>query len=369
MSGTTWWIGVAAALGLGACAASAEPPREAGVELRPIDAGRGRPDATAEPDASHTPGDAGRSDAGTPDAGVDAGACLPSLAPCAGGACCGDLTCGATTAGTVCCGGEGASCATPDGSDCCGDTLLCVGGRCQSPGGAAPRFSAPYVCGERWTYGHHSAEVRLALDFVRADGGETNNAPVLASAPGVASRHFEAGGAGNYVVVEHGDAWRTYYFHLSSFVVADGAWVERGDELGRVGSTGASSGPHLHYEQLRAGAGQIIHIEGVSLAPYPGSYFAADLVSENGCSAEGRAFDTWGADRPIHESPSLSSAVLATLPGPRRVFIDCQLRGETVRAEGYENDWWAHLRDEGGYLSNIYVNDPAAHLPGVPNCP
>jgi len=362
-------MGVVAAIGLGACAPPSEPRREAGVEPRPIDAGRSPEDAGAEPDAARVRDDAGGPDAGVRDAGFDGGVCLGRLEPCAGGTCCGELTCGTTTAGTVCCGNEGAPCATADGSDCCGDSLLCVGGHCQPPGGAAPRFSAPYACGERWTYGHHSTEVRLALDFVRADGGETNGAPVLASAAGVARRHFEAGGAGNYVVVEHGDAWRTYYFHLSSFTVADGAWVARGEELGRVGSTGASSGPHLHYEQLRAGVGQTIHIEGVSLAPYPGTYFAADLVSENACSLDGREFDTWGVDRPVHASPSLSSAVLATLPRPRRVFIDCQIRGETVHAEGYENDWWGHLRDEGGYLSNIFVDDPAAHLPGVPDCP
>ncbi|GAB5549375.1 MAG: hypothetical protein SangKO_091350 [Sandaracinaceae bacterium] len=360
---------MAAALALGACAAAGEPSREAGVQPGPIDAGGGRVDAAAAPDAARARDGGGRLDAGASDGGSDAGACLGRLEPCGGGTCCGELTCGATTAGTVCCGGEGAPCATPDGSDCCGDSLLCVGGRCQPPGGAAPRFSAPYACGERWTYGHHSAEVRQALDFVRADGGATDGAPVLASAPGVATRRFEAGGAGNYVVVEHGDGWRTYYFHLSSFVVADGAWVARGDALGRVGSTGASSGPHLHYEQLHAGIGRTIHIEGVSLAPYPGSYFAADLVSENACSRDGREFSTWGADRPVHARPSLSSAVVTTLPGPRRVFIDCQVRGDTVRAEGYENDWWAHLRDQGGYLSNIYVNDPASHLPGVPDCP
>lgn len=320
-------------------------------------------------DGSTDPGwDASRGD---DDAGTDAGVCLPRLAACGAGseACCGDLTCGTTTAGQVCCGGEGASCATPDGSDCCGDSLLCVGGRCQLPGGPAPRFSAPYPCGERWTYDHHSSEVRLALDFVRADGVETNGSVQLASAPGVATRHFEAGGAGNYIAIEHGDGWKTYYFHLSSFIAEDGAWVDRGDEIGLTGSTGASSGPHIHYEQLKHGAGQTIHIEGVSLAPYPPVYNVAYLVSENRCSADGRSFQTWGSDRPVHQEPSTSSPVVATLPGPTRVFVDCQARGETVNAEGYTNEWWAHLRDEGGYITNIYIDDPASYLPGVPECP
>ncbi|MGE3673456.1 MAG: M23 family metallopeptidase [Polyangiaceae bacterium] len=304
-------------------------------------------------------------------AGNNGGTCVAPGAACSpnGESCCGDLSCGATTAGQVCCGGDGSSCATPDGADCCGDSLVCVGGSCGSPGARRPTFSAPFSCGERWTYSHHAGEVRLALDFVKADGGTTNGAPVLASAPGVASRHFEAGGAGNYIVVSHGDGWVTYYFHLSTFSVPDNAWVSRGQEVGKVGSTGASSGPHLHYEQLHNGSGQTIFIEGASLAPYPGGYFSKDLVSENGCGTAGRSFSTWGSNRPIYASPSVSSSRLGEIASPTSVFIDCQTQSESVTAEGYTNDWWSHLRDYGGYLSNIYINDPASKLPGIPECP
>lgn len=332
-----------------------------------VDAGATTPDAS-QPDASTLQMDGSTREE---DAGPDAGICLDRGAACSpgGDACCGELRCDTTTAGQVCCGGEGASCATPDGSDCCGSTLLCVGGRCQPPGGPAPRFSAPYPCGERWTYSHHSREVRLALDFVRADGVETNGSVQLASAPGVATRHFEAGGAGNYIAIEHGDGWKTYYFHLSSFIAEHGAWVDRGDEIGLTGSTGASSGPHIHYEQLKNGAGQTIHIEGTSLAPYPGTYFNRDLVSENACSRTGRRFPTWGSNRAVHRDPSTSSPVVATLAGPTRVVVDCQIRGEEVTTEGYTNPWWSHLPDHGGYITNIYIDDPAYQLPGVPECP
>ena len=61
-------------------------------------------------------------------------ACLAATEPCAagGGACCAGLSCGTTTLGQVCCGGEGASCMTADGSDCCG-ALLCVNAHCHAP--------------------------------------------------------------------------------------------------------------------------------------------------------------------------------------------------------------------------------------------
>ena len=58
-----------------------------------------------------------------------------------------------------------------------------------APASAAPTFKAPFPCGQRWTYSHHSAEVRQALDFVRNDGGATAGTPVLASASGTATRH------------------------------------------------------------------------------------------------------------------------------------------------------------------------------------
>jgi hypothetical protein len=154
-----------------------------------------------------------------------------------------------------------------------------------SPALAAPNFKAPFPCGQTWTYDHHSAEVRQALDFVRTDGGATNGTPVLASASGTAYRYYEAGGAGNYIAIEHGGGWKTYYFHLSAYSVANGASVSQGQQIGLTGSTGNSSGPHNHYEQLLNGVGQTIAINGVSLAPYPSQYYVKYLTSDNGCTS------------------------------------------------------------------------------------
>jgi hypothetical protein len=193
--------------------------------------------------------------------------------------CCGELECGTTSLGQVCCGQTGATCATENGEDCCGD-LLCVDGVC---GDGTPGFAAPFPCNQSWTFSHHDGEVRLALDFIRDDGGETNGTPVLASAGGVATLLQEPGGAGNYVVIDHGAGWQTYYFHLSAYSVADGAAVARGDEVGKTGTTGASSGPHIHYEQLLDGVGQEIRIAGENLAPYPGVYGERSLTSDNAC--------------------------------------------------------------------------------------
>lgn len=236
------------------------------------------------------------------------------------------------------------------------------------PAQAAPVFKAPFPCGQKWTYSHHSSEVRLALDFIRADGGATNGAPVLASAPGYATRHSEPNGAGNYIIIDHGGGWKTYYFHLSGYSVPSGSNVAQGQQIGTTGSTGNSSGAHQHYEQLYNGQGQTIHINGQSLAPYPGSYGSKFLTSDNGCSGGGKPFMTWGDVVNVRADARLGAPVVTTVTGGTLVYVMCQKQGDPVTAEGITNDWWAKLRDQNGFMTNIYIDDPAYKLPGVPEC-
>lgn len=60
-------------------------------------------------------------------------------------------------------------------------------------------------------------------------------------------------GYGYLIVLDHGNGWRTYYAHLSAIHVNCGEWVPRASIIGEVGSTGNSTGPHLHFELLRYG--------------------------------------------------------------------------------------------------------------------
>lgn len=77
--------------------------------------------------------------------------------------------------------------------------------------------------------------------------------PVLASAPGKVSRAGRRGGYGLMVEIDHGAGHVTRYAHLSAIDVAAGQTISGGDPIGRVGSTGRSTGPHLHYEVRRSG--------------------------------------------------------------------------------------------------------------------
>lgn len=78
--------------------------------------------------------------------------------------------------------------------------------------------------------------------------------PIYATADGTIGRAQRLGGYGNYVEVEHGNAIQTRYGHMSVIAVVSGQHVRRGDVVGYVGSTGRSTGPHLHYEVRIAGA-------------------------------------------------------------------------------------------------------------------
>lgn len=81
------------------------------------------------------------------------------------------------------------------------------------------------------------------IDFYAAEG-----TPVFASADGKVEEAGRATGFGNCVEISHGYNYQTRYAHLSEVLVEKGSTVKRGDIVGRVGSTGKSVKPHLHYE-------------------------------------------------------------------------------------------------------------------------
>ncbi len=84
---------------------------------------------------------------------------------------------------------------------------------------------------------------------ISADKGD----PVYSTADGKVTHASSAGNYGNLVIVEHGYGLETRYGHLSSFKVKVGQAVKRGDLVGLVGSTGRTTGPHLHYEVRASG--------------------------------------------------------------------------------------------------------------------
>jgi murein DD-endopeptidase MepM/ murein hydrolase activator NlpD len=78
--------------------------------------------------------------------------------------------------------------------------------------------------------------------------------PIYATADGVISRAQWAGGYGNLVEINHGNGLQTRYGHLSKLIAEPNQRVVRGQLIGLMGSTGRSTGSHLHYEVRIAGA-------------------------------------------------------------------------------------------------------------------
>ncbi len=80
------------------------------------------------------------------------------------------------------------------------------------------------------------------------DIGADMGTPVKAAASGTIISAGWYGGYGNYILIDHGGGMSTGYGHLSRIDVGNGQQVQRGQIIGAVGSTGASTGPHLHFE-------------------------------------------------------------------------------------------------------------------------
>jgi len=92
--------------------------------------------------------------------------------------------------------------------------------------------------------------------------------PIYATADGkVLEAGYRAGGFGRKILLDHGFGYRTLYGHCDEVLVSPGQSVKRGDVIGRVGSTGLSKSPHLHYE---------VHINGHPVDPV--NYYATDLT-------------------------------------------------------------------------------------------
>ncbi len=113
-----------------------------------------------------------------------------------------------------------------------------------------PDYEMPFPCGDTWTgasRANHSPSA-LSIDWNRP---EDLGAMVVAPAPGVVTSVVDLGNRsyGRYVVVDHGGGRTTLFAHLSAFWATVGEAVDQGTPIGLVGSTGGSTGPHLHFEE------------------------------------------------------------------------------------------------------------------------
>jgi murein DD-endopeptidase MepM/ murein hydrolase activator NlpD len=112
------------------------------------------------------------------------------------------------------------------------------------------RFMWPVAGGGKITsrYGPRGRSFHRGVDIASGKG-----TGILASDSGVVTQAGWSGGYGIMVTVDHGNGFMTRYAHNSSVLVSVGQRVKKGQQIARMGSTGNSTGPHLHFEVIRNG--------------------------------------------------------------------------------------------------------------------
>lgn len=89
----------------------------------------------------------------------------------------------------------------------------------------------------KWDYSHNGVDLAAP-----------KNTPIYATRAGLVTfAGYQDGGAGNYIWINHGDDYRTIYMHMTRYIVSMGQHVEAGEVVGYVGTTGRSTGYHLHF--------------------------------------------------------------------------------------------------------------------------
>jgi murein DD-endopeptidase MepM/ murein hydrolase activator NlpD len=234
-----------------------------------------------------------------------------------------------------------------------------------SPALAAPTFKLPFPCGQTWsgqTRTDHSPP--NAIDFNRTDDlGD----PVVASAPGTVDVVTNLGSTsyGRYVRINHGGGYTTYYAHLNAFNVSVGQSVGYGRVIGYVGSTGNSTGPHLHFEQRLNGSAIQVRFNGV-LAFYWGT---RNYTSDNACSGSATGtVNTAGSPLTVRSGPGTTYTAVGSLADGTRVTIGCQTTGETITGTYGTSNIWDRI-GAGQYVADAYVlTGYDGFIPGVPRC-
>ena len=161
------------------------------------------------------------------------------------------------------------------------------------------RYTSSY--GVRYDPFNGGAAMHAGTDMAGAQGE-----PIYAAASGTVLQAGRSGGYGNLVELAHGKGIDTRYGHLSAILVKPGEAVRQGQLIGRMGSTGRSTGTHLHYE---------VRIDGHAVNPRP------FLDASNYVLAAQGSGDTMAADvGPVLEDDSVTASNDAVRMTPIRAF-------------------------------------------------
>ncbi len=117
-------------------------------------------------------------------------------------------------------------------------------------------FRIPIAAQFRWTspYGYRIDPIAGVKSFhTGTDMACPTGTPILAAMSGRVTTTGVTRVYGNYVIIDHGNGYQTLYAHMSKIIASKGQWVSQGTRIGLVGSTGYSTGPHLHFTVYKNG--------------------------------------------------------------------------------------------------------------------
>ena len=117
-------------------------------------------------------------------------------------------------------------------------------------------FMLPIQTKFRWTspYGYRVDPIANVKSFhTGTDMACPTGTPILAAMSGKVVTAGQNRIYGNYVILDHGNGYQTVYAHMSKIIATKGQWVSQGTRIGLVGSTGYSTGPHLHFTVYKNG--------------------------------------------------------------------------------------------------------------------
>jgi Peptidase family M23 len=227
-----------------------------------------------------------------------------------------------------------------------------------------PFFQVPFPCGQVWagqTRTNHSPAP--SVDFNRADDLDD---PVVAAATGVVTRVGNEGTTsyGRWIEINHGNGYRTRYAHLATQIVTVNQQVKRGQQIGTLGNTGGSTGPHLHYDQRNDGVAVSAKFNGVA-ALY---YGTKNYTSQNSCGTAGVVgrINTGGAALTIRAAATMTSAAVGTVADQATVTITCQKVGESVAGTYGTSTLWDKIG--AGFVPDAFVST-GSDGQVAPTCP
>lgn len=117
-------------------------------------------------------------------------------------------------------------------------------------------FRMPIAAQFRWSspYGYRIDPIAGVKSFhTGTDMACPTGTPILAAMSGKVTTTGINRVYGNYVIIDHGNGYQTLYAHMSKIIASKGQWVSQGTRIGLVGSTGYSTGPHLHFTVYKNG--------------------------------------------------------------------------------------------------------------------